>query len=349
MAKRIALFNHKAGVSKTTTTFHLGWKLAQMGHRVILVDADPQSSLTRLVLGYGGPSALEEFYRQEPDRNFKSGLAPAFEFRPSLIEPVKCLATSQDGLYLLPGSIALTEYEMTLSLAQALSSSTHTLQNIPGSISRLLMKTAEHMDADYLLVDMDSSLNAFNQNLLMTSDYFIVPATPDFLSAMAIDSIAKVIPGWYNWSRQARAFRALRDAVYPYPEATPKFLGTIIRDYPPIDGRPSSEFQQWIETINAKIANKLVHSLRGIDMIFPDDEYRSAGLDDYCLARISDFDSLIAMSQKEQTPVFALTAKQIGQSGTVLQTTQDAQHRFGKLFEKVATEILSLTDCARSN
>ena len=82
MAKRIALFNHKGGVSKTTTTFNLGWMLAQQGNRVILVDGDPQSNLTGLVLGYGGPSELEEFYSREPDRNFRSGLAPAFESRP---------------------------------------------------------------------------------------------------------------------------------------------------------------------------------------------------------------------------------------------------------------------------
>lgn len=349
MVKRIAMFNHKGGVSKTTTTFNLGWMLAQMDHRVILVDGDPQSNLTGLVLGYSGPSEFEEFYRKEPDRNFKSGLAPAFESRPSLIEPVECLTTPQEGLYLLPGNIALTEYEVTLSLAQALSSSIHTLQNLPGSISHLLMATAEHMDADFILVDMNPSLSSFNQNLLMTSDYFIVPTAPDFFSAMAIDSLAKVIPGWHNWSMQARALPVLRDAVYPFPEATPRFLGSIIQNYRPRDGRPSSGFQQWIDTINVKIADKLVHSLRDIDMTFPDDEYRSAGLDDYCLAMISDFNSLIAMSQKKQTPVFALTADQIGQSGTVLQTTQEAQNNFRILFEKVATEVITLTNRARSN
>ena len=42
MAHKIALFNHKGGVSKTTTTFHLGWMLAAKGKTVILADADPQ-------------------------------------------------------------------------------------------------------------------------------------------------------------------------------------------------------------------------------------------------------------------------------------------------------------------
>ena len=79
MVKRIALFNHKGGVSKTTTTFNLGWRLAQMGNRVILVDADPQSNLTGLVLGYRSASEFEDFYANRATQNFKSGLQSALE------------------------------------------------------------------------------------------------------------------------------------------------------------------------------------------------------------------------------------------------------------------------------
>lgn len=51
MAKLISVFNHKGGVSKTTTTFNLAWMLARQGHRVIMVDADPQCNLTGVTLG----------------------------------------------------------------------------------------------------------------------------------------------------------------------------------------------------------------------------------------------------------------------------------------------------------
>ena len=51
MAQKIALFNHKSSVSKTTTTFNLGWMLAAKGKRVILVDTDPQCNLTGMCLG----------------------------------------------------------------------------------------------------------------------------------------------------------------------------------------------------------------------------------------------------------------------------------------------------------
>ena len=75
MAKEISLFNHKGGVSKTTTTFNLGWMLAEKGYRTVLVDADPQCNLTGMVLGYKGPTELEQFYEIDSERNLKSALA----------------------------------------------------------------------------------------------------------------------------------------------------------------------------------------------------------------------------------------------------------------------------------
>jgi len=59
--KLISLFNHKGGVSKTTTAFNLGWTLAEKGHKTLLVDADPQCNLTALVLGYKSIDDIEIF------------------------------------------------------------------------------------------------------------------------------------------------------------------------------------------------------------------------------------------------------------------------------------------------
>nr|WP_072927363.1 ParA family protein [Microcystis aeruginosa] len=50
MVQKIAFFNPKGGVSKTTTTFNLGWMLAEKGKRVIIVDTDPQCNLTGMAL-----------------------------------------------------------------------------------------------------------------------------------------------------------------------------------------------------------------------------------------------------------------------------------------------------------
>lgn len=79
MAKQISLFNHKGGVSKTTTAFNLGWMLAKKGKRVLLVDCDPQCNLTGMFLGFKGIEDLEKIYSQGGIRNIRDGLAPAFK------------------------------------------------------------------------------------------------------------------------------------------------------------------------------------------------------------------------------------------------------------------------------
>ena len=81
--KKIAIFNHKGGVSKTTTAFNLGWRLSRMGKRVLLVDADSQCNLSLYALG---SNAFDEFYSSENKNNIKDALEPAFKAKPKLIE-----------------------------------------------------------------------------------------------------------------------------------------------------------------------------------------------------------------------------------------------------------------------
>jgi len=344
--KIITLFNHKGGVSKTTTTFNLGWMLASKGHTVIVVDGDPQCNLTGMILDYRGPRELEKFYEAEIERNIMAGLAPAFESRPKVIEGIDCISVDRRrGLYLLPGHLRLSEYEVTLGIAQELSAALQTLRNLPGSLPFLLRKTAEKMGANYVLVDMSPSLSSINQNLLMTSDFFIVPTSPDYFSVMAIESLATVLPRWHDWAVQASSLPVLRDADYPFPKPNLKFLGTIIQKYRPRGGgAPAAAFKTWINEINRRVSRRLIPVLTKANMVLPDNAYRQAQLPtEFCLAQISDFNSLIAKSQESRTPIFALSEEQIGQTGVVLEQTRESQKEFKQVFSKLADEVVSLT------
>ena len=349
MAKRIALFNHKGGVSKTTTTFHLGWMLAAKGKKVVLVDGDPQCNLTGLVLG-DEDNEFEHWYEDEKERNFKAGLAPAFDSLPMMMGPVNCYAIPhREGLFLLPGHIGLSEYEVTLAIAQELTASIQTLQNLPGAPSYLLDKTAEQYDADYILIDMNPSLSPLNQNLLMTSQFFIVPTNPDYFSVMAIDSLSAVIPKWLAWSQRANSIPILREAVYPFPESTPQFLGTVVQNYRPRGGQPARGFQRWIDRINQAVEEKMVPQFEAKNMMLPRELYEEQGIEHHCLITIPDFNTLVAKSQTFQTPVFELNAQQIGLTGTVLEQTMESVDQFRNLFSDLADKVIGLTTDANSD
>lgn len=349
MVQKIALFNHKGGVSKTTTTFNLGWMLASKGRRVILVDSDPQCNLTGMALGEeteDDEERIQEIYNTTS--NIKTGLAPAFEAQPRAIEAVDCIPVQgQDNLFLLPGHVGLAEYEVTLGIAQELSGSIQALKNLPGSINDLFEKTAAKFNADYILIDMSPSLGSINQNILMISDFFLVPTTADFFSVMAIDSLAKVLPKWYAWAKSASSLQILKEANYPFPDVNLRFLGTIVQNYRIIRGKETAAFQTWIEKIESTVSDKLVPTLTRANIMLPSQLYTEQGIQDsLSLAKISNFNSLIALSQEHRTPIYALTSEQLRQTGIVLENNQRKQEEFKQTFSDLADKIIALTSKA---
>jgi len=346
MVQKVALFNHKGGVSKTTTTFNLGWMLASKGKKVILVDSDPQCNLTGMTLGEeteDDEARIQGIYSTAS--NIKLGLAPAFESQPRAIEAVDCIPVQgQDNLFLLPGHVGLAEYEVTLGIAQELSGSIQALKNLPGSINDLLEKTAAKFNADYILIDMSPSLGSINQNLLMISDFFLVPTTADFFSVMAIDSLVKVLPRWYAWAKSASSLQILKEANYPFPDVRLRFLGIIVQNYRIIRGKETAAFQTWIEKIEKAVSEKLIPTLQQSNMMLPDQLYRDQGIgESLSLAKISNFNSLIALSQEHRTPVYDLTPQQLNQTGIVLERNQQKQEEFRQTFSDLADKIISLS------
>jgi cellulose biosynthesis protein BcsQ len=342
MHKIIALFNHKGGVSKTTTTFNLGWMLAEKGKRVVLVDTDPQCNLTGLILG----ESLDDFYAANPEKNIHSALSPAFLSQPREITSIDCVEVSGcPGLMLLPGHVNLSEYEVTLGIAQELAGSIQTLRNLPGAFHYLMTKIAVAHNADFVLIDMSPSLGSLNQNILTSSDGFLVPTSPDYFSLMAIDSLSSVLPRWAEWARRAHASEALRTAAYPFCNPSLRFFGTVVQKYRPRLGGATVGFQSWIDRINAAVKDKLFPQLRSYNLTFSDDVYREAGTsptDSYCLSQIPDFNTLAATSQSHRTPVFALSDAMFGHVGNVLEQDRVKRGEFHGLFSNLADRVITL-------
>lgn len=346
MAKIVCLFNHKGGVSKTTTAFNLGWMMALKGKKVLLADFDPQCNLTGMVMGFTGVDDLASIYAGTPPNNIKDGLAPAFESQPRQISPVECVEVAGNNkLLLLPGHIGLAEYETTLGIAQELSGSLLALRNLPGSIRFLLDETAAKYGVDFVLVDMSPSLGPLNQNLLATSDFFLVPLHPDYFSAMALSSLAKVLPRWKAWADTAYGTDALKTADYPFPKPHISFIGAAIQKYRPRLGRASQAFQRWIDQLTQGLKDTLIPALEAAGMVDAKLFEDRLGIQPWIpILEVADFNSLIALSQEFQVPVYALTAKQTGQAGAVWDQTEKSMKTYNDAFSDCAEKIFKLTE-----
>lgn len=374
-AQIISMFNHKGGVSKTTTTFNLAWMLAAKDKRVLMVDADPQCNLTGIVLGLNPvwpddnqdglfSTATEASYSDTQERaqgfweeNFErtlfGALKPAFDSEPKALEPVDCIPVEgRDGLYILPGHLRLGEYEVSLGIAQELAGSMSALRNLPGAIHFLLQETAAAIKADYVLIDMSPSLGALNQNLVSISDQLIVPTSPDFFSIMALRSLAQVLPRWSRWALAASANEVLRNAAYPYPKPRLKLAGIVIQRYRLYKkatesqpyGTPTGPFKSWITKVVDACTAQFVPALREAGLTHSDTKYFDADVpQSRVLAQIQEFNSLLPKSQEHRVPVFALTDEQLNQAGVVLEGSQSQIRSLSRIFSDMADRVIALT------
>ncbi|WP_263263020.1 AAA family ATPase [Pseudomonas sp. RIT-PI-S] len=328
--KKVAIFNHKGGVAKTTMTFHLAWMLVERGKKVMVVDCDPQCNLTGMFI-----NDMEEEYpfestaAQRP-RNLRDAVRPAFESRPYMIQAAELVESpKRPGLYLLPGHVGLSEYEGQLSVAHELSSTLSALQNIPGALHHAIQKTGEAHNIDYAFLDMSPSLGSINQNLFVTSDAFIIPMAPDLFSSMALKSLARTLPKWVEWGKKAASNTILKSADYPFPQTSPKYLGASVQNFRKRsrggeEAKPTQAFQKWFDALGQTLSGELLVALSEAGMLLPNSVYETANaLPDKFIMEIGALDGLIAIAQELGKPVYAIDLEQdTDYAGTILTNYQ---------------------------
>ncbi len=321
MAKVISLFNHKGGVSKTTTVFHLGWKMAELGKKVLIVDADPQCNLTGLTLGLSDYDDLFKFYDSKQNTDIFNSLAPVFAISSDTSSTVtghtSVTKTTNPNLYILAGNIRFAEIDTQIATALTSSQTIPVLRRFVGAINQLVRKIAKEQNFDVVLFDMSPSISATNHCILMSSDYFIVPISPDFYCYQAIDSLSEVMP---RWSKEIAQFREGNDE-YTLPKNPPKMLGFISQNYSiytvdrdAADDQPktmAAAYRDWMDKIKEVATKKLVPSLKAVGMIIEENLFKQSVAYDtpYHLAGVQKFSGLIPVSQELSKPIYNLEAK----------------------------------------
>lgn len=166
----IAVVNQKGGTAKTTTVENLGVGLAREGKKVLLVDTDPQGSLT-ISLGYPRPDELEITLFDLLNKTINEDSVSAGEG----------ILHQAEGIDLIPANISLAGLEVAL---------VNTMNR-----ERILKQFLEPVKGnyDYVLLDCMPSLGMLTVNALAAADAALVPVQANYLSAKGLEQLLQTI------------------------------------------------------------------------------------------------------------------------------------------------------------
>ena len=143
----------------------------------------------------------------------------------------------------------------------------------------------------------------------------------------------------------ARGLDVLVNADYPFPEPKTQFIGAIIQKYRPRNGRASQAFQAWIDRLQDGLQNKMVPMLSNAGLLNQAEFFAKSGIQPWQpIMEVADFNSIIALSQEHQVPVYELTATQTNQQGAVWTQTRESMDIFEQAFSDCADRVFCLTE-----
>jgi cellulose biosynthesis protein BcsQ len=257
-AQRIAFFNHKGGVGKTTLAVNVALALADDGHSVLLVDTDPQCNLT----GYFVPEDVVDRFLDDSDSD--DGVTLWSALQPVVKETGDARSIGpyrlRERIYLLPGDIRLAEFEELLPRfwVDALQRRPAGLRGVT-ALSAIVNNACRMHGIDYVFYDCGPNIGPLNRAVLLDSDAFAVPAACDLFSIRAVKAVGATLVRWVDdW----KVVKALSPHDTHLPKGLPVFLGYVPQRFKVYGAQPAGEHRAMMRRIDVTVRKDLMTLLK---------------------------------------------------------------------------------------
>lgn len=294
--KIVAIFNNKGGVGKTTYMYHVAHMLAERDLTILMVDCDSQCNLTAYSLR---DVDIKKSWGASGNSIFQN-IMPVFQGLGDIRDRAPSSALNSKGrLYIVPGDLRLSDFEDSLgdtwNSARGGSEASVRTQS---AIHRYIIKAAQKVEADLVMIDLGPNLGALNRAVLASADYFITPVAPDLFSLQGTENLGRKLVSWRDGWEQVHLNS--KNFNFPIPKGAPKFLGYVIQQHN-VRSNPEGMSKGWqiygkelMPAINVNIIAKLKPNHQVI-------EWEG---DNHELGKIPNLHSLIPYSMEAKKPIF---------------------------------------------
>lgn len=298
-AKRLAVFNHKGGIGKTTITVNLASALGTLGLRVLLVDTDPQCNLTSYFVEEKFFDSLLDASDTDHGNTLWTALRPVVDGSgdPRDIRPIEL----PRNLFLLAGDIRLAEFEAELSplWGECFQRRPRGLRGTT-SLSALVSRTAAATKADIVMFDTGPNIGPLNRILLLDCDNVAVPAACDYFSVRAIKTLGHTLVGWVrDWKMIAQLSP---DDQYLLP-GSPRPIGYIPQRFKIYRGVFSAAYADMIPIMERAFDENLLKVLGNVD-----NDLLASARSPFMLGEVKEFGSIANEAQRQGLPMWRVDA-----------------------------------------
>jgi chromosome partitioning protein len=291
---RLAFCNNNGSGGKSTLVFHVAHMLADLGRRTLIVDLDPQSSLTAMCVS---EERLEELWSDESGHplTILGCIGPLVQGAEQAGEPH--VEPLRDGLGLIAGDLGLSSLEERLAEAwsRAMARDTPSFR-VLSAFHRVIELATRERTADVVAINVGPNLGAITRMALLAADFVVTPLAPD---PFAVEGLRSLGPSLVDWTRGWQERLARRpDPELPLPAGRMTPLGYVVMQAAMRLVRPVYAYDRWLRRVPSEYHRSILR-----DALAP----RTVDEDPWCLGTMRDY-PLAPLAQHVKKPIFHLGA-----------------------------------------